>query len=48
MLRSTAEGGGSRLEAITWRGGEAAGSRAAFEALSAADRAAITAFLDSL
>ena len=36
------------LEAIAWHDGEAARSRAAFEALNAADRAAIIAFLDSL
>jgi len=36
------------LEAIAWHDGEAAHSRAAFEALAAADRAAVVAFLDSL
>ena len=36
------------LEAIAWHDGEAARSRAAFEALSATDRAAVVAFLDSL
>ncbi len=35
-------------EAILWHGGEATPSRAAFERLSAADRAALIAFLNSL
>ena len=36
------------LEAIAWHDGEAARSRAAFEALSAADRNALIAFINSL
>ncbi|MDM0065062.1 di-heme oxidoredictase family protein [Variovorax sp. J31P207] len=36
------------MEAIVWHGGEAAASRASFEALSKADRAAVLAFLNSL
>jgi CxxC motif-containing protein (DUF1111 family) len=36
------------MEAIAWHGGEADRSRQAFEALSAADRAAVLAFLNSL
>ena len=36
------------MEAIGWHGGEAAASRAKFEALSKEDRAAVLAFLDSL
>lgn len=36
------------LEAVLWHGGEAVGSRVAFEALSAKDRAALIRFLDSL
>jgi CxxC motif-containing protein (DUF1111 family) len=36
------------VEAIGWHGGEAAGSRAKFEALSKADRDALVAFLESL
>lgn len=35
-------------EAILWHGGEAAGAREAFRTLSAADRAALLAFLDRL
>ncbi|HBK46292.1 MAG TPA: thiol oxidoreductase [Xanthomonadaceae bacterium] len=35
-------------EAIAWHGGEAAGSRARFEAMARADRDAILAFLESL
>lgn len=36
------------MEAIGWHGGEADGSRTAFEALSTDDRAAVLAFLESL
>lgn len=36
------------MEAIAWHGGEATSSRAKFESLSAADRAAVLAFLGSL
>jgi CxxC motif-containing protein (DUF1111 family) len=36
------------MEAIAWHGGEAAGSRSKFEALSKADRAALIVFLESL
>jgi CxxC motif-containing protein (DUF1111 family) len=36
------------MEAITWHGGEATGSRGKFEALSKDDRAAVLAFLNSL
>ncbi len=36
------------MEAIAWHGGEAAGSRGRFEAMSRADREAVLAFLDSL
>jgi len=38
----------SALEAILWHDGEAAGSRERFEVLSAEERAALLAFLDSL
>jgi len=38
----------SLVEAIAWHGGEGEASRRRFEALSADERAAVVAFLDSL